>query len=322
MRNFGVWNVLGVGVLFFFFSGSTKAADISGSISTTLTIFENSQLVGDVTCTVVDAPCISFGSPNITLRLNGFTITGRAEPPVDCVPPAPAPFAPEDGISALQMNQISILGPGMVQKFRRHGIILGGNQLTSGTRNTLSGVTSNQNCYSGIFMNGVTDSDIIENVSVRNSAASGPRPCGGNCITNSHNNRILRNVFSGNGSVADGNNDFGAGLIGNSRGNLLEENAIGGNTNGIYIDTGAYRNVIRRNIVIGNPAMQVSLTNGATVGFDIRVLTPNATNLLIDNLCATYSGPLGGAPCGRVPDFAGHRNASTVATAAGVTKEQ
>ena len=32
-----------------------QATDISGTISTTLTIFEDSELVGDVTCTVADA---------------------------------------------------------------------------------------------------------------------------------------------------------------------------------------------------------------------------------------------------------------------------
>ncbi len=42
-----------------------QATDISGIIATTLTIFEDSELVGDVTCTVADAPCIAFGAPGI-----------------------------------------------------------------------------------------------------------------------------------------------------------------------------------------------------------------------------------------------------------------
>jgi hypothetical protein len=37
-----------------------------------LTITENSQLVGDVTCTVTGAPCITFGAPGIALKLNGL----------------------------------------------------------------------------------------------------------------------------------------------------------------------------------------------------------------------------------------------------------
>src|SRR2546429_368490 len=59
----------------------TQATDISDTISTTLTIFEDSKLVGDVTCDVAGAPCIKFGAPGITLRLNGFTLKGRASPP-------------------------------------------------------------------------------------------------------------------------------------------------------------------------------------------------------------------------------------------------
>jgi len=241
----------------FVFIGAAKAEQISGIITATRTITENSELVGDVICVVADAPCINLGASNITLKLNGFTITGRAEPPNNCIPAPPAPFAPEDGISSLLMNNVTILGPGIVQKFRRHGVILTGNQSSTGFGLSVRRLTVNQNCYSGIFMNGVINSDILDNVSVRNSSASGIRPCGGNCITSSHNNRILGNVFSGNGSVADGNNDFGAGLVGNSSGNLIQENAIGGNTNGVLVQATALNNIIRRNIIAGNPAMQL-----------------------------------------------------------------
>src|SRR5690349_8566314 len=51
---------------------SAQATDISGTIATTLTIYDNSRLVGDVTCTVTGAPCIAFGAPGLTLKLNGF----------------------------------------------------------------------------------------------------------------------------------------------------------------------------------------------------------------------------------------------------------
>lgn len=293
------------------FVGAARAEQISGTITTTRTIVEDSELIGDVTCLVIDAPCISVGASDITLKLNGFTMTGRAEPPNNCIPAPPAPFSPEDGIASLQMNNVTILGPGIVQKFRRHGVILAGNQSTTGSGLTVRRVTSNQNCYSGIFLNGVINSDIVENVSVRNSSASGVRPCGGNCITSSHNNYILRNVFSGNGSVADGNNDFGAGLVGNSSGNLLQENAIGGNTNGIFIQATALNNVIRRNIIAGNPAMQVSVTHGTAVGFDIWNFSAAGANAFDDNLCLTYSGAstsIDPTPCPNVPKFAGHRN--------------
>src|SRR5258705_10758949 len=69
-----------VGSAVLFFAGVASAEDISGVISSTRTIRENSRLVGDVTCTVTGAPCIQFGSSRIELRLNGFIMTGLADP--------------------------------------------------------------------------------------------------------------------------------------------------------------------------------------------------------------------------------------------------
>src|SRR6267143_1185345 len=42
-----------------------QATDISGTISTTLTIFDDSELVGDVTCTVRDAPSLPMAAPQL-----------------------------------------------------------------------------------------------------------------------------------------------------------------------------------------------------------------------------------------------------------------
>ena len=56
-------------------------------------ILEDSQLAGDVDCTQV-APgtaCIKFGADHITLRLNGFTITGNADPALGYVPTQRSP---------------------------------------------------------------------------------------------------------------------------------------------------------------------------------------------------------------------------------------
>src|SRR5260370_7876213 len=60
-------------------AGSAHATDIGGTISATVTITEDSQLLDDVTCTVTGAPCFAIGAPNVTLDLNGFTITGHPE---------------------------------------------------------------------------------------------------------------------------------------------------------------------------------------------------------------------------------------------------
>jgi parallel beta-helix repeat protein len=294
-------------------SGVAEAEDISGTIAFTKTIFEDSQLVGDVTCTMTDSPCIDFGASDIKLRLNGLTITG---PGIPDNPPNPANLSafcnansgnpPADGIRMSNQTHAQILGPGMVQKFRRHGILIVGTIGVS-TKAKVRHITSHNNCFSGLFTNGISDSVIEDIVSVRNSNNSGPAPCGGNCNLNSHNNRIRRNYFGGNGSVDNGNNDFGVSLLGNSSGNLIEENIILGNTNGILIQPNAVDNVIRRNIIAGNPPGQVSRTFGAAIGFDIRdfstVAGTGARNTFEKNWCVTYSGP-GPAPC---PNFPGPR---------------
>jgi hypothetical protein len=149
-----------------------QGTEISGTISTTLTIFDDSELVGDVTCTVADAPCIKFGAPDITLTLNGFTITGRANPPTNCT--NTKEFAPEDGILVAGQHDVAVLGPGLVQKFRRFGIFLSGS-----TKAKVKLVTSSDNCFSGIQVSGATDSDIERNVSVRNASGSAGFSCGG-----------------------------------------------------------------------------------------------------------------------------------------------
>lgn len=310
-------------LILFLTAGIAQAEDISGTITSTKTIFEDSQLVGDVTCAVANGPCIRFGASHIKLRLNGFTMTGPADPPSNCLPaPSGGAILGQDGIAASGvavpgLSHVRILGPGIVQKFRRHGLFM-----AATTRVTVEHVTSNHNCFSGILMSGTTNSRIEANVSVRNAIASGPSgsPCGGNCIVNSHNNRIRRNVFGGNGAAVDAfpepplsGNDFGVGLVFGSSGNVIEENAITGNINGVLLHGAGFgipstsNNIVRKNIIAGNPPVQVSATFGPTIGFDIRDESPAGANTFSNNLCITYDGA-GPAPCPNIPRFAGHRN--------------
>src|SRR6187549_1381490 len=81
------------------FAEAIRAEDISGVISATRIITNDSQLVGNVSCTMTDGPCISFGAAGIKLSLNGFTITGPANPDDSstCQPTSGNP--PADGIS-------------------------------------------------------------------------------------------------------------------------------------------------------------------------------------------------------------------------------
>jgi parallel beta-helix repeat protein len=147
-----------------------QATEISGTISTTLTIFEDSELAGDVTCMVAGAPCIALGAPGIKLRLNGFTITDGANTSSNC---ATSNFT-QDGIQINAQHDVAILGPGLVHKFAGLGISLLGS-----TKVRVEGVTASDNCFSGIFLLNTTDSDIERNLSIRNSIGSKGNPCGG-----------------------------------------------------------------------------------------------------------------------------------------------
>src|SRR5579863_2626382 len=101
-------------------AGGAHAADISGTIGTTLTIMDNSRLVGDVTCTVTGAPCIAFGASGLTLDLNGYSITGLGDPLTAC---SGAATANEVGILVNMMQNVVIRGLGLVRQFRNTGVL-------------------------------------------------------------------------------------------------------------------------------------------------------------------------------------------------------
>ena len=149
---------------------NVRAADIGGTISSTLTITEDSQLVDDVTCAVTGASCIAIAAPNVTLELNGFTIGGQGDPKTGC---AGSGTANEFGITIVGQTNVTIHGPGLVKQFRNQGIVL-----NNSTRSRVIGVTVSTNCFSGIFVTaGSTDNELYDNISVRNGNSA--NPCGG-----------------------------------------------------------------------------------------------------------------------------------------------
>ena len=74
-----------------------------------------------MTCTVTNAPCLDFTSSNVTLELNGFSLTGRGDPQTGC---SGASTAGEIGILANGLKDVIIRGPGRVEQFRNFGIQL------------------------------------------------------------------------------------------------------------------------------------------------------------------------------------------------------
>ena len=145
----------------------TTATEISGTISTTLTIFDDSKLVGDVTCAVDSGPCILIAASHVKLSLNGFTLAGTI---AGCTPSTSA----DDGVDVIGLSDVAIFGPGLIQGFGGFGIFL-----LQDTGVKIERVTITDSCFSGIILVATTDSDIEKNVSVRNSMGSENGPCGG-----------------------------------------------------------------------------------------------------------------------------------------------
>jgi len=122
------------------------------------------------------------------------------------------------------------------------------------------------------------------------------------------------NTFYGNGSAtsksspsAPNSNNFGLGLLGVSQRNLIENNKIGGNVNGIYLGGSGTApptvigNIIRHNVIAGNPPAQVANTFGSAIGADIQNLSTGA-NTFDENYCLSYAGA-GPSPCSGILDF-------------------
>jgi hypothetical protein len=160
--------VLGlVGTALISAAATARAEDISGVISATKTITEDSQLVGQVTCTVTGAACIALGAPGITLNLNGFTITGLGDAVTGCG--GANNGVVESGIDVSGQRGVVIRGPGVVQRFRSSGI-----RINMSTRVLVTEVTASTNCMAGIWVIGGSDHELESNISVRNGNSSLP----------------------------------------------------------------------------------------------------------------------------------------------------
>src|SRR5688572_14317284 len=157
--------VVGVG------SVPSAADSVSGLVTRTYVVVEDTDLTGDVTCDVTGAPCFSFGASGVELRLNGFSITGKADPVTACA--GAALTANEGGIFTNNQPRVTVRGPGLVQRFRQHGVWVGGSQDVR-----VADLTASTNCGSGVFIQANAFGTLVEgNTSVRNGSAAAP--CGG-----------------------------------------------------------------------------------------------------------------------------------------------
>ena len=220
---------------------SARAENISGTITTTRVITENSQLVGDVTCMVQGASCIQFGASGITLNLNGFTMTGLADPNTGC---AGTPVGGENGINTGRPERSNDSGARAGSEVSQSGHPTQWRQQGTGG----AGYGIEQLRFRPYSTGGSGDNHVEANVFTRNGNAG--IPCGGICIAATSRNRIFRNQTSGNGYTDQSGvvgDDFGIGIVSPaSTGNMIEENSALGNSNGISLVAGISGNVIRR----------------------------------------------------------------------------
>lgn len=157
--------VVGVG------SAPSAADSVSGLITRTYTIVEDTDLTGDVTCDVTGAPCFSFGASGVELRLNGFTITGRANAATACT--GVAQTANESGVFTNNQGKVIVRGPGLIQRFRQHGVWVLGSQDVR-----VENLVASTNCASGVFIAADAFGTLVEGItSVRNGSPA--NPCGG-----------------------------------------------------------------------------------------------------------------------------------------------
>ena len=155
------------------FTMQARPDAVSGTITRTFSIVANTVLTGDVICAVADGTaCLSFAAPGVELRLNGYTITGKGDASTGC---GGAVTNGEVGIHTNAQNSVVVRGPGLIQRFRHHGVHVGGS-----TDARVEGVTVSTNCGSGIFVQATAFNSLIqENTAVRNGASAPGLACGG-----------------------------------------------------------------------------------------------------------------------------------------------
>jgi hypothetical protein len=156
------------------FSSPAWAADrVSGVLTTTYVIVEDTDLTGDVSCQQPNnTACFSFGASGVELRLNGYTITGKGDPVTGC---GGTTSANEFGVLTNGMSRVSVRGPGLIQRLRADGIFV-----TGSTDARILNLTLSTNCMSGVRIAGTSFGTLVENnTSVRNGSSNPGLSCGG-----------------------------------------------------------------------------------------------------------------------------------------------
>ncbi len=110
--------ICSLAVISFLPTAAWAADDVVGALTRTYVIVEDTDLIGDVACDVGSSPCFSFGASGVELRLNGFRITGKADPVTGC---GGANSPNEFGITTNGHHYVTVRGPGSLERFRNFG---------------------------------------------------------------------------------------------------------------------------------------------------------------------------------------------------------
>jgi hypothetical protein len=239
--------------MLFLGTGVAQATTIPPTISTTLTITTDSQLNGNVACTVTSAPCIKFGANGIKLKLNGFIITGNGGRNTCALN-----FG-ETGIDTNLKNNVFIQGPGLVRRFNGIGIVV------SGDHSSVEGVAITSVCIEGIRVLG-SQNEVEGNSISRASLSSGSFFAGIFLSAPGGHNNILNNEVVGASNFGEGIFVGEPGAPSNN--NLIQANDASGDTGpGIFISgpagstPGSTGNTVRNNQALGNGGGDISDAN-------------------------------------------------------------
>jgi hypothetical protein len=137
---------------------TAQAANISGTIATTMTITGNNELTGNVNCTVTSGSCIVFGAKNTQLHLNGFVITGNNGSLIACTASTNV-----SAIDTAKFDDAKIHGRGLITEFTGNGIVL------SGSNSEIHEVAITSVCFNGVVVSDGGDNNVNANRSQRNS---------------------------------------------------------------------------------------------------------------------------------------------------------
>jgi hypothetical protein len=168
-----IWGCAAFAALLFSTSIASAADRVSGPITRTYMIVEDTDLIGDVACDVGNnTPCFAFAAPNVELRLNGFSITGRGDAITGCGGTA---AAGEAGVTTNSMAGVAVRGPGLVHRFRGDGITVAGSRDAR-----VEGLTLSTNCMSGVRVLATSFGTLVQgNTAVRNGSSTPGLLCGG-----------------------------------------------------------------------------------------------------------------------------------------------